>query len=86
MYSCVEEQVGYLQYTSDDDDEAYTISDGQILSYIVGEVTEVGLDDAILSSCYELRAKYRKYRTSSFKKSAWPNKKERVSKSSHVSK
>jgi hypothetical protein len=42
--------------TSDDDDEAYTISDGHLLSYIVGEVSEVRLD--------------RKSRTSSFKKSA----------------
>jgi hypothetical protein len=70
----------------DDDDEAYAISDGQLLSHIVGEVSEVGLDDVMLSSCYELRAKDRKSRTSSIKKSSWPNKKARVSKSSHVSK
>jgi hypothetical protein len=73
-------------HKSDDDDEAYAISDGQLLSHSVGEVSEVGLDDVMLSSCYELRAKDRKSRTSSFKKSAWPNKKVRVSKSSHVSK
>jgi hypothetical protein len=70
----------------DKDDEAYAISDGQLLSHILGEVSEVGLDDAMLSSCDELRVKDRKSRTSSLKKSAWPNKKARVSKSSHVSK
>jgi hypothetical protein len=72
--------------TSDDDDEAYAISDGQLLTHIVGEVSEVGLDDAMLGSCYELKATERKSRASSFKRSAWPSKKARVTKSSNVSK
>jgi hypothetical protein len=73
-------------HTSDDDDDAYAISDGQLLSHIVGEVSEVGLDDAMLGSCYELKATERKSRASSFKKSAWPNKKAKLSKSNNVSK
>jgi hypothetical protein len=85
MYSCAKSKSD-TSHTSDDDDEAYAISDGQLLSHIVGEVSEVGLDDALLSSVYEVRAKYRKSRTFSFKKNAWPNKKARVSKSSYVSK
>jgi hypothetical protein len=72
--------------TSDDDDEAYAISDGQLLTHIVGEVSEVGLDDAMLGSRCELKATERKSRASSFKRSAWPNKKARVSKSNNVSK
>jgi hypothetical protein len=85
-YTPVPKSKSDTSHTSGDDDDAYAISDGQLLSHIVGEVSEVGLDDTMLSSCFELTAKDRKSRTSSFKKSAWPNKKARVSKSSHVSK
>jgi hypothetical protein len=37
----------------DDEEEAYAISDGQLLSHIVGEVSKVGLDETMLGSCYE---------------------------------
>jgi hypothetical protein len=37
----------------DDDEEGYAISDGQLLSYIVREVSKVGLDETMLGSCYE---------------------------------
>jgi hypothetical protein len=70
----------------DEDDEAYAISDGQLLTHLVGEVLEVGSDDAMLGSCFELKATERKSRSSNIKKSAWPNKKARVSKSTIVSK
>jgi hypothetical protein len=72
--------------TSDDDDEGYSISDGQLLTHIVGEVSEVVLDDTMFGSCYRLKATARKSRASSFKRSAWPNKKARESKFNNVSK
>jgi hypothetical protein len=37
----------------DDDEEGYAISDGQLLSHIVREVSKVGLDETMLGSCYE---------------------------------
>jgi hypothetical protein len=44
---------------NDDDEEAHTISDGQLLTHLIGEVLEVGLDDVVLDSCYELQATQR---------------------------
>jgi hypothetical protein len=72
--------------TNVDDDEAYAITDGQLLTQIVGEVLEVGTDDAMLGSCFELQATNRKSRASNIKRNAWPNKKARVTKSATVSK
>jgi hypothetical protein len=74
-------------YLSDDDNEdLYVGSYGQLLSHTVGEVSEVGLDDDALDSCFELQATERKSRTSSIKHNAWPNKKAKVNKSPIVSK
>jgi hypothetical protein len=61
---------------SDKDDEGvYAVSDGQLLSHLVGEVSEVSLDDDVLGSVFELQATERKSRTSSIKRNAWPSKK-----------
>jgi hypothetical protein len=53
---------------TNDDDEADAISDDQLFSNIVGEVSEVGLDDVMLGPCYELKATKHKSRASSIKK------------------
>jgi hypothetical protein len=73
---------------SDDDEEGevYAISDGQLLTHLVGVVSEVGLDDSTLGSCIELQAAERKSRLSYIKRNAWPNKKAKVTKSLIVSK
>jgi hypothetical protein len=73
-------------FSDEDEEEAYTVSDGQLLSHLVGEVSEVGLDDTALGSCIELQAVERKSRLSSIKRNAWPNKKAKVTKSPIVSK
>jgi hypothetical protein len=72
--------------TNVDDVDAYAITDGQLLTQLVGEVLEVGTDDAMLGSCFELQATNRKSRASQIKRNAWPNKKARVTKSTIVSK
>jgi hypothetical protein len=72
--------------SDDDDEEVYSVADGQLLSHLVGEVSEVGLDDVALGSCIELQAAERKSRSSSIKRNAWPNKKAKVNKSPIVSK
>jgi hypothetical protein len=48
--------------------ESTTIVDGQLLSNIVGAVSEVDLDEATLSSLYELRESGQKSKSSSEKK------------------
>jgi hypothetical protein len=35
----------------DDDGDVYAVSDGPLLTHLVGEVLEVGLDDVSLGSC-----------------------------------
>jgi hypothetical protein len=72
--------------TDDEDEEAYAVSDGQLLTHLVGEVSEVGLDHDALGSCIELQAAERKSRLSSIKCNAWPNKNAKVTKSPIVSK
>jgi hypothetical protein len=72
--------------SEDDDEEVYAVSDGQLLTHLVGEVSEVGLDDGMLHSCIELQAAERKSRLSSIKINAWPNKKAKVTRSPIVSK
>jgi hypothetical protein len=57
-----------LESTYLDEDEEIAISDGQVLSHLVGEVSEVGLDDDRLYSLYELKASRRKSKLSSNKK------------------
>jgi hypothetical protein len=45
-------------YLSDkDDEEVYAVSDSQLLSHLVGEVSKVGLDDDALGSCFKLQAR-----------------------------
>jgi hypothetical protein len=73
-------------FSDEDDEEVYAISDGQLLSHLVGEVSEVGLDDGVLGSCVELQAAQRKSRSSFIKRNAWPNKKVKVTNSPIVSK
>jgi hypothetical protein len=34
--------------SDDDEEEVYSFSDGQLLSHLLGEVLEVGLDDVAL--------------------------------------
>jgi hypothetical protein len=60
--------------SNEDDEDVYAVSDGQLLSHLVSEVSEVGLDDNVLGSCFELQATERKSRTSSIKQNAWPKK------------
>ena len=52
-----------------DDDEATDTVDGQLLSHLVGEVSEVGLDEAMLGSIYDLQASSRKSKKNSDMKS-----------------
>jgi hypothetical protein len=58
-----------LDSTYVDEEEAIATSDGQLLSNLVGEVSEVDLDDDDLYSLYELKASRRKSKSSSNKKS-----------------
>jgi hypothetical protein len=68
-----------------EEEEQYTDTDDILLSHLVGEVSEVGLDEAALSSVYDLKASSRKSKSSSTKKTARPSKKAKVSKSTNVS-
>jgi hypothetical protein len=72
--------------TSDDEEEAYATTDGQLLSHLISEVSEVGSDEAMLGSIYDLRASSRKSKSNLGKKGSRPSKKAKVSKSSKVSK
>jgi hypothetical protein len=47
----------------DEDEDVYVVSDGQLLTHLVGEVSEVRLDDGALGSCFELQATEHKSRT-----------------------
>ena len=66
-----------------DEEEANATADGQLLSHLVGEVSEVGLDEDGLGSLFELKASGRKSKSSSIKKS-W--KRSKLSKSPIFSK
>ena len=46
-----------------DEDEVTVNVDGQLLSHLVGEVSEVGLDESGLGSIYDLQASGRKFKT-----------------------
>ena len=59
-----------------DEEEANATTDGQLLSHLVGEVSEVGLD--VGSSLFGLKVSGRKSKSSSNKK---PQKKSKLSKS-----
>jgi hypothetical protein len=71
-----------LDSTYLDEEEAIATSDGQLLSHLVGEVSEVGLDEDDLYSLYELMASRRKSKSSPNKK---PRKRSKISKSPIVS-
>ena len=58
-----------LTATYMDEEEANATSDGQLLSHLIGEVSEVGLDEVGLSSLYELTATGRKSKSASNKAS-----------------
>jgi hypothetical protein len=59
-----------LSLSHEDDEDVYAVSDGQLLSHLVGEVSEVGLDEDVFGSCFELQATERKSGTSSIKRNA----------------
>ena len=58
-----------LSATYDDEDEAIATSDGQLLSHLIGEVLDGGLDDDGLSSLYKLKASARKSKSTTNKSS-----------------
>jgi hypothetical protein len=66
-----------LDSTYLDEDEAIATSDGQLLSHLVGEVSEVGLDEDDMYSLYELKASRRKSKSPSNKK---PRKRSKIPK------
>ena len=60
---------------TEDDDEADAKYDGPLISHLVGEVTEVGLDDARPGSMFcDFAASSRKSKSHSSKKKKTPNK------------
>jgi hypothetical protein len=67
-----------------DDEEAIATRDGQLLSQLIGKVSDVIIDDARLSSLYELKASGRKSRSCSSKKGKKPRKRVKVSPSEIV--
>ena len=68
-----------------EDDEATDNVDGQLLSHLVGEVSEVVLDETRLGSIYDLQASGRKSKNGSAKKSQKDQKGSKTPKSPNVS-
>jgi len=68
-----------------DDEEADATYDGQLLSHLVGEVSEVDLDETRLGSIYDLTASSRKSKSTSLKKGKKPAKRAKISKNPNVS-
>jgi hypothetical protein len=68
-----------------DEEEAIATSDGQLLSQLIGEVSDVILDEARLSSLYELKATSQKSGSCSNRKGKMPKKRAKVSPSPIVS-
>jgi hypothetical protein len=56
------------------DNELHANTDGQLLSHLVGEVSEVGLDEAMFGSAFDLKASNMKSKSSFTKKICSPNK------------
>ena len=56
-----------LSCTYLDEEEANATTDGQLLSHLIGEVSEIGLDEDGLCSLYELKASGRKSKSPSSK-------------------
>jgi hypothetical protein len=71
--------------TYDDDEEAIATSDGQLLSQLIREVSDVIMDEAKLSSLYELKASGQKSGSCSSRKGKLPKKRAKVSPTSIVS-
>ena len=70
----------------DDEEELHDTLDVQLLSHLVGDVSEGGLDEAMLSSLYDLKASNRKSKSDSLKKTnKTPRKKAKFSSSPIVS-
>jgi hypothetical protein len=69
----------------DDDEEAIATSDGQLLSQLIGEVSDMIMDEAKLSSLYELKASGQKSGSCSSRKGKKPKKRAKVSPSTIVS-
>jgi hypothetical protein len=69
----------------DDEEEVIATSDGQLLSHLIGKVSDVIKDEARLSSLYELKAYGQKSGSCSSKKGKNPKKRANVSPSTIVS-
>jgi hypothetical protein len=68
-----------------DEEEANATADGQLLPHLVGVVSEVGLDEDMLSSLCELKASGQKSRSSSKIKSQKPRRQANVLKNPIIS-
>ena len=68
-----------------DEEELHATSDGQLLAHVVGEVSDVGLEEPGLSSLIELTASGRKSKSDRSKKGRKPSKRAKFSKSPIVS-
>jgi hypothetical protein len=82
---CVGQDAAFASSVASDDEEAADSTDGQLLSQLIGEVSDVIFDEARLSSLYELKASGRKSRSCSGKKGKMPKKQAKVSPSAIVS-
>jgi hypothetical protein len=68
-----------------DEEELHATSDGQLLTHLVGAVSDVGLDEPGLSSLIELTTSGRKSKTARSKKYGKTHKRAKCSKSTIVS-
>jgi hypothetical protein len=65
----------------DEEEELHASNDGQLLSHLIGEVSEVDFDEAMLDSVYEFKASGRKSKSSSTKKNVGSRKNAKIIKS-----
>ena len=68
-----------------EEEEANATIDGQLLSHLVGEMTEVGMDEVELGSIYDLQASDRKSKSAKDKKNPKMKRSSRQSKTQFVS-
>ena len=74
-------RVSSKSYTSHtDEEELHATLDGQLLSHLVGAVSDVGLDEPELSSLIELTTSRRKIKTACSKKDSKTHKRAKCSK------
>jgi hypothetical protein len=59
-----------VENTELDEEEAIAIVDGQLLSSLVGVVSEIDLEETMSGSLYDLCASSRKYKSSSFSRAS----------------